>query len=619
VTGSGGVFTGSGTAVVVAGGEQVSVNQFRRTYDREFRRLQTENPGITREQARELGLPERVLQRLAIGAALEAKAAELGITVSPDTVAYELAQLPAFRNPVTGAFDRESMDLALQNAGMTAREFGEQLESDLVRQQLIGALASGIVVPQDLALTRYQIAQERRRISALVLDASGADEIEAPTDEQLEAFIADNPDTVDSNGLPLFTAPEMRAITLVRFQLEDFVSNVDVDEAMLRETYEYQVESGQLGTPAWRSFVQITAPDEATARTAAERLAAGEAADAIAADLGLDAPVVQEEVEAYQIPDTVLADAVFAQTEGTSQAVQGRFGWNAVRVTAAEDAQIPSFEEQRPGLREEAARAEALDALYDRIGAFEQARAAGATMEEAAAQSGSPIEVFAPLDQYGRDDSLEIDMQRYGELGLEILPAAFERPQGVPTDLEQYNESDFYALRVDEIVPSHPRPLAEVRDQAEVRWRQIQLDTQLQGRAEEALAQLQAGDSLDIVALTAGGRPESTTVRRGETAPNFTRNVVSRAFGLGVGEWAMVQAGDGRYVVLTVDEVIPAELGEAQAGEIASIAETLPDELANDVLASLQTSLDREYDLGGEAVDRRLFAIAMGDDPNASR
>lgn len=618
-TGSGGIFTGSGNAVVVAGDEQVSVAEFRRAYDREFRRLQSENPSITREQAREFGLPDRVLQRLAVTAALGDKAEQLGIAVSPETVSYELAQLPAFRNPVTGAFDRDSMIAALQNAGMTSQEFGAQLENDLRQQQLVGTLAGGVAAPRFLAQTRYAVTQEQRRISALVLDASGADEIADPTDEQLEAFIAGNPDTVDSNGLPLFTAPEMRAITLVRFRLEDFIRNIEVDETVLRETYDYQVEAGQLGTPARRNFVQLTAADAQSAEAAAQRLAAGEDAAAIAADLGLEAPAVHEDVEAYEIPDTVLADAVFALSEGASEAVEGRFGWSAVRVTMAEDAAIPSFEEQLPGLREEAAGAEALDALYDQLGAFEQARAGGASLEEAAATSGSPIEVYAPLDQYGRDASLEIDMQRYGELGLEILPAAFGQIQGVPTDLEQYNETDFYALRVDEIIPSQPRPLAEVRDQAEARWRQIQLGTQLQTRADEALAQLQAGETLDIVALTAGGRPESTTVRRGGTAPNFPRNVVSRAFGLGIGEWATVQAGDGRYVVLTVDEIIPAETGPAQAGEIGTLADTLTEEISGDVLASLQGALEREYGLGGEAIDRRLFAIAMGDDPNAQQ
>ena len=63
-TGVGGIFTGSGTAVVVAGNQQVSVREVAQAFERELQRVQTENPDITREQALEFGLGEQVLQRL---------------------------------------------------------------------------------------------------------------------------------------------------------------------------------------------------------------------------------------------------------------------------------------------------------------------------------------------------------------------------------------------------------------------------------------------------------------------------------------------------------------------------------------------------------------------------
>ena len=619
VTGSGGIFSGGGNAVILTGDQMVSVAEFRRAYDQEFRRIQDENPGITREEAEEMGLSEGLLQRLAVTSALEDKANKLGVAVSENTILQELRQIPAARNPVTGEFDTSTLNSALASMGLDPVQFGVQMESDLRRQQLIAPIAGGVTAPNSLARTRYEVAQERRRISALILDASGADEIGDPTDEEIQAFIDENPGTLDRNGLPLFTSPEMRAMTLVRFQLDDFIADVEVDEALLRETYDYQVETGRIGTPARRSVEQVSAPDAATARAVADRLAAGEDAAAIAQDLGLDVPVVQEDVESYEIPDTSVADAVFAMAEGESDAIEGRFGWVAVHVTGAEDADIPTFEDQRQALFDEAARADALEALYDQIALFEDARATGASLEEAAAQSGSPIEVFAPMDQYGRDASLAIDMARYTALGQEILPAAFEQVQGYPTDLTQFNDTDFYAMRVDEILPSAQRPLDDVRDEATMRWRQSQLDTQLSERADEALAQLQAGDALDIVALTAGGQAESTTIRRGETAANFGRNVVSRAFGLAPGEWAIVQAAAGRYAVVSVDEVIPADIAAASADELAELTGTLTQEMSNDVIASVQGALDAEYGLSGSAIDRRLFAIAMGRDPDAQQ
>lgn len=613
-TGVGGIFTGSGTAVVVAGNQQVSVRQVAQAFERELQRVQTENPEITREQALEFGLGEQVLQRLTTFAALEAKASELGLAISPDALVDEAARQTAFRNPVTDRFDYNTMISVLQNNGMTEAQFRSELEGDLLRQQLIFALAGSVPAPEFLAETRYEVRRERRQITALLLDASTADEIEDPTEEQLESFIASNQDMTDRNGLPLFTAPEFRAITLVRFRLADFLRDIEIDETMLRETYDYQVETGQLGTPARRSFVQLTAADEATAQTVASRLESGETAAAIAADMGLGEPVELEEVEAYEVPDSQVAEAVFGMSEGAAAAVEGRFGWNAVLVTMSEDAQLPTFEEQLPQLREDAARADALDALYDQIAAFEEARASGATLEQAAAQSGTPIEVYAPLDRYGRDESLEIDMQRYTELGPDILATAFEQSQGFAIDLEQYNETDYFTVRVDEIIPSAPRALDDVRDVAEARWREIQVDTQLSARADEALEQLQAGEPLDVVALTTGGRTESTTTTRSATAPNFGRNVVSRAFSLDPGVWDSVQTGTGSYALVRVDEIIPADTSTISESEMATMQEELANEMGEDVLIALQQALQQEYGLNDGAVDRQLFARALGQD-----
>ncbi len=613
-TGVGGIFTGSGTAVVVAGNQQVSVREVAQAFERELQRVQTENPDITREQALEFGLGEQVLQRLTTFAALEAKASELGLAISPDALVDEAARQTAFRNPVTDRFDYNTMISVLQNNGMTEAQFRSELEGDLLRQQLIFALAGSVPAPEFLAETRYDVRRERRRITALLLDASTADEIEDPTEEQLESFIASNQDMTDRNGLPVFTAPEFRAVTLVRFRLADFLRDIEIDETMLRETYDYQVETGQLGTPARRSFVQLTAADEATAQTVASRLEAGESAATIAADMGLGEPVELEEVEAYEVPDSQVAEAVFGMSEGATAAVEGRFGWNAVLVTMSEDEQLPTFEEQLPQLREEAARADALDALYDQIAAFEEARASGSTLEQAAAQSGTPIEVYAPLDQYGRDESLEIDMQRYTELGPDILATAFEQSQGFAIDLEQYNETDYFTVRVDEIIPSAPRALDDVRDVAEARWREIQVDTQLSARAGEALEQLQAGEPLDVIALTTGGRTESTTTTRSATAPNFGRNVVSRAFGLDPGVWDSVQTGTGSYALVRVDEIIPADTSAISESEMATMQEELANEMGEDVLIALQQALQQEYGLNDGAVDRQLFARALGQD-----
>tara|TARA_R110000868_G_scaffold137447_11_gene351011 strand:- start:18 stop:1952 length:1935 start_codon:yes stop_codon:yes gene_type:complete len=611
--GVGGIFTGSGTAVVVVGNEQISQRELAQAFEREMQGVQEQNPELTREQALQAGLGDQVLQRLIVQAAFFAKARELGLVTSDRALSTELRNYEAFLNPVTGAFDTTLYRSTLQNARFAPAEFERSITEDMTRAQLAGALTAGDLNPTIMAGTRYLVEQEQRRIRALILDASEADAIENPTDEQLQAFIDANPDQVDQLGLPVFTAPEFRAITLVRFRLEDYILDVDVDESVLRETYEYQVENGVLGTPAQRSFVQLITPDETTAGQVASRLAAGESAEAIAAELGLDTPLSQTDAQAYQVPDSRLATAIFDMADGETGAIEGSFGWSAIQITAATDATVPSFEDQLDALRTEAARAEATNTMYDAMAAFEQERSNGATLEDAAQRAGVPLEAYVPLDQYARAQDGEIDFQRFQALASDVLRVAFEQFADFAINLEQYNETDWFTLRVDDIIPSQPRDLADVREEAEAIWRAAEADTQLQARADEALVQLQAGDDMDMVVLTSGGRIETSTLKRDETAGSFAAHIVGQAFGLNPGEPAMaVRRGGGPHMIIIVDEIIPSDLARAGLGEVEQRAGAIAAEINDDILVSAQTALLSEYEIDGSSVDQRLRAAALG-------
>ena len=612
--GVGGIFTGSGTAVVVVGQEQISQRELAQSFERELQGIQEQNPDVTREQALEAGLGDQVLQRLIVQAAFYAKARELGLVTSDRALTTELRTYQAFLNPVTGVLDTTAYLSALQNARISPTEFERSITEDMTRSQLAEALTSGELTPTGMAATRFLVQQEQRRIRALILDDSAADAIGEPTDEELQAFIEAHPDQTDALGLPVFTAPEFRAITLVRFQLEDYIADVDIDEAVLREAYDYQVENGALGTPAQRSFTQLTATDEATASQIATRLSAGETAQAIATELGLDTPLTQTDVQAYQIPDSRLATAIFTMAEGETGAVEGSFGWSAVRIDAVTDAVIPSFEDQLDALRTEAARAEATNAMYDAMAAFEQERANGATLEDASRRAGVPLEAFVPLDQYARAQDGEIDFQRYQELAPDVLRVAFEQFAGFAIDLQQFNESDWFTLRVDDVIPSQPRALDEVRDEAAEMWRASEADSQLQARADEALAELQAGDDMEMVVLTSGGRIETSTLKRDETAGSFNATAVGQAFSMEPGQPALAQRrGPGPHMVLVVDEIIPADLAQAGLGEIEQRAATIAGEINDDILVAAQTALLSEYEIDASSVDQRLRAGALGE------
>jgi peptidyl-prolyl cis-trans isomerase D len=609
-----GIFTGSGTAIVIVGSEQVSQRELAREYDFAFRQRQREDINYTREQAQADGLGDSILNRMIMDSALNSKSGELNLAISDETLFDIISVFPEFRNPATGVFDIDTARGLLAQNNQTLDEFLANLRSEMRRRQFTLSLSTGIDAPHDMAATHYLYGEERRQMRMLIIDASTADAIADPTEEQLQDFLDSNRGATDSIGFPQYVALERRAFSLVRFRLQDFVLDVDVDEEVLRELYEYEVETAQIGTPARRGFTQIIATDEATANAAAARLAAGETPADIAADMGLGETITLEDVESYEVPDTQLADAVFALPIGSASAVEGTFGWSAVQITLAIDATLPTYEERLPDMRAAAARDQALNDMYDAMALFEGARNDGANLAIAAETAGIPLEMFQSLDQYARDESRQLDYGRYADLGEDVLGRAFESFLGFTSELEQYNESDFFILRVDEIIEERPLELDEVRELAEAGWREIQVDTQLDARANDALTQLQAGEDMDFVAILAGGRVEAATLKRDETAGAFIGPVVSQAFAQDAADFAIAFGTPPlQKIIIVVDEIIAADLAAADPAVLVSFETATSREIVNDIDAALQAALILEYDIANAPIDARLRAAALGE------
>jgi peptidyl-prolyl cis-trans isomerase D len=153
-----------------------------------------------------------------------------------------------------------------------------------------------------------------------------------------------------------------------------------------------------------------------------------------------------------------------------------------------------------------------------------------------------------------------------------------------------------------------------VREQAAEIWRAAEIDAQLQTRAEEALAQLEAGDDMELVVLTAGGRIETSTLKRDETAGSFAANIVGQAFAMTPGQPALAaRRGRGPHMILVVDEVIPAQLAQAALGEVEQRASEIGNEITDDIIIAAQTALLNAYGIDGDSIDQRLRAGALGE------
>jgi len=277
---------------------------------------------------------------------------------------------------------------------ITRRQFEDDIFRTLRRQQTVPAIIGGLQAPAEYATQRYNFVTEQRKADLLTITADAVPAPAEPTDDELKTFI-------DQNGVA-FTAPEYRRVVMLRLEPFDLTPDLDATEEELKAAFQYKIDLGEIGSPETRSVVQITASDEETANKAAEQLARGDDAVAVAAGLGLVDPEIYTDTLKDNILDPETAEAAFEMKEGAAKALLGSLGnWYAVGVTAVTSAVTPDFEAQKSEIRDTLLTEKAKEALYDITGDIEDAMTDGLTLEEIADKVDWPLSFYDYIDRSG--------------------------------------------------------------------------------------------------------------------------------------------------------------------------------------------------------------------------
>ncbi|MEP4115697.1 MAG: SurA N-terminal domain-containing protein, partial [Nitratireductor sp.] len=391
---SGQIGGGPSTTVVTAGETTVSALDYRLAYDRQLSVLsQRFGTRITREQAIALGVDAQVLAQLVAGAVLDEQAREMGLGLSQDLLALLTAEDPAFRGP-DGKFDRRQFEFVLQQIGMRPEDYIRNREQVAIRQQIVEAVSDGMSVPDTFlkAVALYQ--GEDRTVDMIVLPPALVEPIEAPADDVLAAWFEDNKIR--------YEAPEYRKLSYVKLEPEDIADPRAIADDQVRQDYETNIAS--YTTPERRTIEQVVFANTEAAQIALDRVRGGATFEETVAAEGKSMLDVQlGTLEKSRVADPAVAEAAFGLAENEiSGIVEGAFGPVILRVTEIEAEKVQPFEEVADKIRMELALAEAGDVLFDVHDGYEDARAAGSTMAEAAEKIGLKMVTVEAIDRTGR-------------------------------------------------------------------------------------------------------------------------------------------------------------------------------------------------------------------------
>ncbi len=509
----------SGSEVLKIGDAKVSSTEFNRVYRARLRSLaEEENVTLTDEQAFTRGIHRQVLSELLGNKIVEVDADELGIGVNAKSARDYLETIDAFKDDLTGEFSMDQMAMILrqQNPPISVDEFEQDLISSMRQQQTLPAISGGVKAPLQFAEQRYKYVTEQRKANVLTLTEQSVPAAPEPTDEELKTYISANPIR--------FTAPEYRRITMLRLDPQDFVlmndestfgvqsmdkletafNNIFVTEEEIKGQFDYKIELGEIGSPAKRSLVQITANSEENAKDIAEKLEAGLTADEITAIFGLVEPITYTDVVEEAILDPEAATAAFEMKNGEIKALMGAFGnWITVQVTAATDEVKPDLNTIKDEIVADILSAKAKDKIFDLMGAVQDQVDEGRSLEEAAAINGLPFSTLDFVDRSGATRSGErlVGIGDFTGVALdeEILTNIFTADQDYETDYFDTAGEGLAMIRVDEIIESQPKPFEEVRDQAAALWKTEKVEENLNDLMLDLSSKAQTGETLETI------------------------------------------------------------------------------------------------------------------------
>jgi peptidyl-prolyl cis-trans isomerase D len=558
-----GEYTGIGGEPVVAtvNGQEITERDFESRYQ-QFRNDLRQRLGSAYrpELFQEELMRQQVLDRMIDDLVIEQASRSMGLYAGDELVRQTILQFSAFQKD--NQFDRQAYERALRLQGYgSPAQFEERVRQSLITSQLGSAVRSTeFATPAELEnLVRLQ--EQQREFSYLEVPLAEFRSDEALEAADLEAYYEDHK--------ARFRTPERVKVDYLLLDLDTLAAGIEPSEEDLLAFYELHRE--EYGKPEQRvaSHILVNLPEDADADAEAEargrieaalaRIRAGEefaevakevsedpGSAAAGGDLGLFGP-------GAMVPE--FEEAAFAAEVGeVTEPVRSPFGLHLILVTEVQPETIKQFDEAREQVLAALRKNEAEQLLYDEAErladlAYEQPD----SLEPAAEELGLELQTSDWFARDGGEGLLAHPKVKAAAFSEEVLTA------GNNSEVLDLGDNRMLALRVREHEVAAYKPLDDVRAEVEDLVRDEQALERARDQAEQLVARLESGASLQELQAETGyelNQPGSLGRDSGE-AP---AGLVHQAFQLPrPGEagavYGLADLAGGNFAVVALTEV----------------------------------------------------------------
>ncbi len=557
---------GTDTAVATVGDRSIPAEELQTALRRALEQLSARfGTAIDMQQAKQLGLVDQTLAQLIDRSLIDQEAVRLRLDVSDDLIRNVITANPSFRGS-DGHFDGGLFNAVLAANNLTEDRYVALLRHDIPRNDLLHAVTAGAIAPQPVVDLLYRYRNEKRTADIVALPIAGVPDVGQPSEDELKAFYEKHQD--------LFRAPEYRGFTLVSLSPSDVAKGIEIPEAKLKE--EYDQRQDELQIPERRDMEQILAPSEEKAKEAEAALAAGKDWREVATTIAGQAPDTIDLglMRREELPKALGEVAFELPLDKPSEPVKTPLGWHILRAVKIEPPVAQTFDEAKPKLEADLAQQEAVDRIYKVANNVDDALAGGATLSDAAEKFGLKTTLVEAVDNAGHDPQ-DKPVTLPVSAG-DILKLAFATDEGQTSRVTETPDGAIFAVHVDKTIPSHVKPLDEVKDKAVAAWQADRRREIVAKEAEELAAAVTPGTRL---ATVAGEKALKAT-----TSPPFTRHpendtavpppLVGKLFAAKPGEVVTASDATGSYVAQLDEVQRPEDVSQTAAAGLSHELDT---------------------------------------------
>lgn len=487
--GGGGGGGADGETLATVGGRKITVPEMEQRIRQQYARYAEQQPGLTMERFVATGGFDAIVDQTIDATALEMFGRKAGLVASERQIDGQIASVPAFQG-ATGKFDPAVYRAALAQQRISERSLREDIGGDIIRQMLFLPASGAVSLPKGLIAPYASLLVETRKGSIGFVPAAAMADGAKPTDAELAAFYKAH--------LVAYSTPERRVLRYAVVGRDQVAGKTVPTEAELRKAY--ADDAAKYAAHETRTLSQVVLPDQAAATAFAAKVkggtgfaAAAQAAGFGAADIAIGAKTQAEFARTIGAP--VAAAAFVAPEGGIAGPVKSAFGWAVVKVDKIEKTAAVPFEQARPQIAGDLAKAKQDKALADLVGTIQDALDDGQSFADVARRNGlTPVETPALTatglvpDNPGWKPQPDL---------LPLLKPGFDAATDGTASLETVTQGERYALlAVGKVLRAAPIPLARVKERVAADFAAKRAADRAKAVADAILAKVKAGTSM---------------------------------------------------------------------------------------------------------------------------